>query len=105
MQSSPTSIPPDRLVPVQSRFGTWNLAVWDKRIPMNTYHAPTLAKGLRDQPLHLAGVLADPQRGRAAAQDRHDGLDLFLVMHTAGVFDAIHGSSISVRRSGRRTLE
>jgi hypothetical protein len=60
----------------------------ERRRARVAHHAAPLPEGCRDEALHLAHVLADAHRRRAAAQHRRDRRDLLLVVDAARVFDA-----------------
>jgi len=34
--------PPDVVVPMRARFGEWKISTWDDRVPVVSYHVPTL---------------------------------------------------------------
>ena len=58
---------PDFVMPVVSRFGTWQLASWDQREKHISYHAPTLAGAMALSVLvAVLGIGLSAQQARAA---------------------------------------
>jgi hypothetical protein len=59
------------------------------------HDAALLGERRRHQTLHLLHVLADAQPAGAGAQHRDDGVDLFFVVHAAGILDSLHARSLT----------